>query len=564
MKKLYLILSLCFFILYITASNRKSILNNQNPEIQFINQLENDSLKIDYINNYINIAKKEGDNIKVIDGYFMMIDIFSHSEKGIKYSDSAVIYSQKLKKENSEYILKSHLKKGVQCYYIGKDAQALDNFLIVDSLARKQNNQFQKLVVRHYIGLLKSNHFERIEALNIFKENLVFFKKKENQINHKKQYLKSLYALADSYLKQNMLDSAEYYGKIGIRISKDDKSFYLQEFFLQQIGSIEFSRENYNSALDHFLKSSSFLKKKKVELASCYLMIARTYYGLDNIKLSNKFLLKVDSIYKEHPESIFYAREAYTNLYTNYKKDKTADEQLMVLNKILNVDSIIKTDYSDVSKDIIRKYDSRSYKQNKQILIDKLNNENKKLNKWLILIVVILVMISALLIYLKVQNGKYKQNYKKLIEKVNDRGEKVKDKIQPIENSNLDIGEEIIKKILSALDDFEEEKGFLDSNITASLLAKRFDTNTSYLSKVVNAYKKTNFSNYLKELRINYAIKKIQSDRVFRKYSVKAIAYEIGFNNVDSFSRAFYQITKIHPSYFIKQVNKEEKNTDNL
>jgi len=35
---------------------------------------------------------------------------------------------------------------------------------------------------------------------------------------------------------------------------------------------------------------------------------------------------------------------------------------------------------------------------------------------------------------------------------------------------------------------FESEKGFLDSNLTIGILAKRFNTNTRYLSSVIVAF----------------------------------------------------------------------------
>ena len=38
-----------------------------------------------------------------------------------------------------------------------------------------------------------------------------------------------------------------------------------------------------------------------------------------------------------------------------------------------------------------------------------------------------------------------------------------------------------------------------------------------------------------------------------------AIAQEVGFNNSESFSKAFYKKTGIYPSYFIKQLEKENK-----
>ncbi|TSE03808.1 AraC family transcriptional regulator [Aquimarina algiphila] len=51
-------------------------------------------------------------------------------------------------------------------------------------------------------------------------------------------------------------------------------------------------------------------------------------------------------------------------------------------------------------------------------------------------------------------------------------------------------------------------------------------------------------------------IGKLKEDRIFRKYTVKAIAQDIGFNNAEAFAKAFYKKTGIYPWYFIKELEK--------
>ena len=82
---------------------------------------------------------------------------------------------------------------------------------------------------------------------------------------------------------------------------------------------------------------------------------------------------------------------------------------------------------------------------------------------------------------------------------------------------------------------------------------------SNYLSKIINAHKKMNFSSYLSNLRIDYCVEKLKTDNKFRKFTVHGIAFEIGFNNVESFSKAFHKKTKVYPSSFIKEI--EENNS---
>jgi len=104
------------------------------------------------------------------------------------------------------------------------------------------------------------------------------------------------------------------------------------------------------------------------------------------------------------------------------------------------------------------------------------------------------------------------------------------------------------------LKQFEEDKKYLKTDITILNLAKDLETNTRYLSKIINHYKEKNFSNYLNDLRISYAVDKLTNDVQFRKYTIQAIGNEVGFNNAESFAKAFYKNTGIKSSYFIKNI----------
>ena len=113
----------------------------------------------------------------------------------------------------------------------------------------------------------------------------------------------------------------------------------------------------------------------------------------------------------------------------------------------------------------------------------------------------------------------------------------------------------MISDILKKLEIFESEHTFIKNGITLNKLSKDFNTNTAYLSKIINHYKKESFSSYLNNLRIDFVIKELKNNKQFRSYTILAISKEIGFNNPESFSKAFYKKTGIYPSYFIKELN---------
>lgn len=114
-----------------------------------------------------------------------------------------------------------------------------------------------------------------------------------------------------------------------------------------------------------------------------------------------------------------------------------------------------------------------------------------------------------------------------------------------------------MQHLLTQLQRFEERQDYLTSNINAKDLAKSFGSNSSYLSVVVNTYKQKSISEYINDLRVDFAIEKLQTNPIFRKYTIKAIAQEVGFNSSEIFAKKFYKKTGIYPSYFVKKLENE-------
>ena len=111
-----------------------------------------------------------------------------------------------------------------------------------------------------------------------------------------------------------------------------------------------------------------------------------------------------------------------------------------------------------------------------------------------------------------------------------------------------------MNKIINSLKEFVNTKQFLRNDVSLNNLASMMNTNPKYLSGVIKQYQQKNFIDYVTDLRINYIIEELKTNTTFRKYSIRAIAEEAGFNTSKSFSRAFYKRTGIYPSYYVKKL----------
>ena len=90
------------------------------------------------------------------------------------------------------------------------------------------------------------------------------------------------------------------------------------------------------------------------------------------------------------------------------------------------------------------------------------------------------------------------------------------------------------------------EKKYRDPKYTAQQLAVELQTNTRYVSAVVNLRFQENYSTLVNNLRIREALYMLIDHR-YADCSIEDIAHLVGFANRQSFYAAFYRIKGITP-----------------
>lgn len=520
-------------------------LNYDELEVQ-IDNAQSDSIRSIYAHLYLKMAKNDNDPIKIADGYNFLTNAYSHTLTGLKYADSIIMTTKML--NTKKYTGDGYLKKGVQLYYLARGEEALKSYIIAYENFQTHDNEYGKVKVNHYISLLKNNLNEHEGSLKLLRQNLLFFNNEKNQKKYRRQYLKSLFALGDVYDRNKLLDSAEIVGAKGIKESLKTQDKYLCPLFLLSYGVTKTLKKEFDVALDSLKKSSKLLTINKRAIASSYFYISEAYLGKKNKLKQIAYLNKIDFLYKKNPEAIFQAQEAYELLIREYQKDK--ENQLKTINKLLKVDSIIDKEHASLSKNIVRKYETPLLISEKERLIKELKNESSISKKAILFLVILLSIVTGLFFY------KQKQNKQKFEELLNRTSNKEVETLITVKNTE-GINDDVLQDIIEKLNRFENNHDFLDPNTALNTLAKKLDSNTRYLTSTINELKQKNFSNYINDLRVEHAIEKLKNDSLFRNYTIKAIASEVGFNNAASFSTAFYKNTGIKPSYFIKELDKK-------
>lgn len=134
------------------------------------------------------------------------------------------------------------------------------------------------------------------------------------------------------------------------------------------------------------------------------------------------------------------------------------------------------------------------------------------------------------------------------------------DKVKSISPKKLSIPTETEQNILVGLKKFESTVKYTSKDMSLATLAAQLDTNTKYLSEIINKHYNDNFNAYINKLRVNYIIEKLKNEPEYLSYKISYLAEESGFSSHSSFATVFKSITGIAPTVFIDMLGKEIHN----
>lgn len=124
----------------------------------------------------------------------------------------------------------------------------------------------------------------------------------------------------------------------------------------------------------------------------------------------------------------------------------------------------------------------------------------------------------------------------------------VKLKPSKLLNDEADSKDLFVSKLMNYM---EEEKPFIDYDISVGKLAKQLDVKPEYLSDILNSELKQNFFDFINTYRINEFKEKVKEPNN-NNLTLIGIAYDCGFNSKATFNRVFKQKEKMTPSEYKK------------
>ena len=324
------------------------------------------------------------------------------------------------------------------------------------------------------------------------------------------------------YIYQNQLDQALVItSDIQKKLSKTPQYVYLTAYNLDHIGRIYFlkkdyqtSSENLNQALDLIQNTSFHPLKNKI-----YDDLCKNYLALKNDALFQKSYAQ----YKEGNEKLD-------------QNKKEAIRHLILLND---------------------QYENQ-----------RIEDSERSFYRYIILVsgfcFVILISIFLINFFEKKKTESIQKQidfYKKqqdFIHKINQKetaNPVIIEKTEPeIAKKPLYISKEKENDILKRLEEFEKSENFLNRDMSLAVLSGQMETNTKYLSEIINKYKGKNYNNYINELRINYIAYLLKTEPVYLTYKVSYLAEKAGFSSHSAFTTVFKSVTGISPNTYIQQL----------
>ncbi|MDG5491181.1 AraC family transcriptional regulator [Psychroserpens sp. SPM9] len=413
------------------------------------------------------------------------------------------------------HLIKARLLSNIYLNKQGQEYLQLANQLITELPVNRQRDSLQILIKLEQINmhLIEHDNQNAIAAIKTLEQDYQdFFKQNKSE-------KRSLYfAKEQVYNNLAKYDSASVYinKTLGLINSNTSNNLYQKALIYRELGHLQLLKKEFSKSEENLFIASKFaeiidnpvvLTKINKDLAINYLATNKTsqhkayndkYLAL-NAQIESMEQESVNSLYNMLTSQSDQRLEANNDTYKNYSYIALAGLALALLIGIYLI-----------SKSVSRK---------------------KRLRE--------------IIKYIEISRNNFINTKPKPSKKSASKG--------------IDIPEETEQQILQKLKKFEASKKFLNKEMSLAVLAGQFETNTKYLSGVINKHYHDNFNTFINKLRINYIIDKLKNDSNYIHYKISFLAEESGYASHSSFATVFKSIIGMSPVTFIKLIQKERQ-----
>ncbi|AXT51769.1 helix-turn-helix domain-containing protein [Aquimarina sp. BL5] len=516
----------------------------------------------DHIEVYEEVLESFHKNDTVIGKIYIELGQFFYMKEDFKRS---VTYANKLlnKKQiitNDKLIFSAYRIIGSSFLRQGKYQKSYDYYYKALQIANQQENLRNIIIANsgRILVLQKMNKLDK--ALEISKEMLQAINK--TSFKNGKNHVAIFTNINEVFLGKEEYDSVLYYADKGINMSKSlNYKEGLVDLYIKK-GIVYYYKKEFDQAFDNLKSAKDLLDLYKIgnkffPTVKVNYYMAACYYEQRNYDKAISYLYNTMDFIEEKDRSRLPVIQSHLLLANCYFKKKDYKQAHYWENIYVKLN---KNYQEEKDKTVNTIYEKEIEKHEKEITQLK-NKEN--ISKYLLIgsITMSLILLFIGFTYYKKQQSN-KLVFSELVEKIKHlEGEKSK-KTSKDSSATIVIDDKKVTAVLKGLEKLEDEEYFLKSECGLGLMAKKVKTNTTYLTKIIHAHKGKNFNEYITDLRIEYALKRLKNDKKFRAFSVKSIAAEVGYKSDDAFAKRFRAKTGLNPSYYIKNIEKLQQDNN--
>ncbi|MCJ7935148.1 MAG: tetratricopeptide repeat protein [Chryseobacterium sp.] len=337
----------------------------------------------------------------------------------------------------------------------------------------------------------------------------------------------------------------------------------------QVLGDVCFKQNDYNTSEKYYRKAETLLKKESCTLGLIYNGLAGIRLKQKNWKDAEFYLKKAEKI-ADTSRSLKLKKAVYSNINDYYEGiGDNFKASLYAVKYVRAYDSIAVR----IHQFALKNPENAAGKSGKNGQMNVAKNTA---------IVVLFISVIGIIIFFRTKQKKQLSKFRNIIRTrlhpVNSLSREALHTKKETEFSNISVEEidekdseadrrrndslmtsETESKLLELLEDFEKGDLYNSKSMSLSFLAGELNTNTKYLSYVINQHKSADFKTYINRLRISYIVDKLINDEKYRQYKISILADECGFSSHSKFAAVFKAVTDFSPSAYIKHLDAENQ-----
>jgi len=505
----------------------------------------------------------------------------------VPFADATALLHQMhplVQKMDNDSIKGRFLNRSTVFYYKHRDFKnALYYAIESEAFNEEINNQYNLNAVRIDIGNIYNHTRHYAKAVTYFTQAKNHYQTKKDY-NYLRSYVVTLYCLSKTYWQLGDID------QLAAAIKESEQAVLqlkpqhqkLETAYLGYVkGGLAFLQKDYATAQNFFNKALLTIEQNGdfTNEHVIYLYLGKIAWQQNQKAEAMAYFTKIDTLFNEKKFLNYELREAYDYLIAYYNETNQPQLQLNATNSLMALNQQFEKEQQSITSILHQDLENKKITSQWQKLVS-------KYNLWISVLGGVLVLIAGYLFWKKSKNNKIQVIKKtEVADKDEVEIEKSLETVNVIENTEtttIEVAEieSVVEnetelsetkqqgkstpvlsatdqRLLDGLNNFEQEKGFLEP-VNLDDLAKQLNTTRSTLSPFLNEYK-SGFSTYINSLRIQQAVTDLKTDKELRKKTIKELAVIYGDLHPKTFASLFKVITGETPALFIENLDKEEE-----